>query len=191
MGPSLHPYRPAGLKSDTAPLQRLAPGPCHALPVHQAPRHIGTMTVKTTGRRARKRQGSTDMTTPSTPAGTPALANLDSLYSQIAAPLPPVQFTGATGARYNMGAGQPDPASLPKMELIETLEGIFSGPEGDLALMYGDAAGFIGLREVLAAKLKRWEGIETNPRELLIVNGSNHGLATVAQAFLNVGDTAI
>ncbi|NDE76423.1 MAG: aminotransferase class I/II-fold pyridoxal phosphate-dependent enzyme [Proteobacteria bacterium] len=94
MGPSLHPYRPAGLKSDTAPLQRLAPGPCHALPVHQAPRHIGTMTVKTTGRRARKRQGSTDMTTPSTPAGTPALANLDSLYSQIAAPLPPVQFTG-------------------------------------------------------------------------------------------------
>ena len=149
------------------------------------------MTVKTTGRRARKRQGSTDMTTPSTHAGTPALANLDSLYSQIAAPLPPVQFTGATGARYNMGAGQPDPASLPKMELIETLEGIFSGPEGDLALMYGDAAGFIGLREVLAAKLKRWEGIETNPKELLIVNGSNHGLATVAQAFLNVGDTAI
>lgn len=62
------------------------------------------------------------MTTLSTPAGTPALANLDSLYSQIAAPLPPVQFTGATGARYNMGAGQPDPASLPKMELIETLE---------------------------------------------------------------------
>lgn len=122
------------------------------------------MTVKTTGRRAPKRQGSTDMTTPSTPAGTPALANLDSLYSQIAAPLPPVQFTGATGARYNMGAGQPDPASLPKMELIETLEGIFSGPEGDLALMYGDAAGFIGLREVLARNSSGGKALRPTPR---------------------------
>ncbi len=120
-----------------------------------------------------------------------ALANLDGLFSKLASPLPPVQFTGATGARYNMGAGQPDPDSLPKMELIETLEGIFSGPEGNAALMYGDAAGFLGLREVLAAKLKRWEGIDVPASELLIVNGSNHGLAIVAQAFLNVGDTAI
>ena len=130
------------------------------------------------------------MTATSTPPSK-VLANLDSLYSQIASPLPPVQFTGAAGARYNMGAGQPDPESLPKMELIETLEGIFSGPDGNAALMYGDAAGFIGLREILAAKLKRWEGIDTTPAELLIVNGSNHGLAIVAQAFLNVGDTAI
>ena len=130
------------------------------------------------------------MTATSTPPSK-ALANLDSLYSQIASPLPPVQFTGAAGARYNMGAGQPDPESLPKMELIETLEGIFSGPDGNAALMYGDAAGFIGLREILTAKLKRWEGIDTTPAELLIVNGSNHGLAIVAQAFLNVGDTAI
>ena len=130
------------------------------------------------------------MTATSTPPSK-VLANLDSLYSQIASPLPPVQFTAAAGARYNMGAGQPDPESLPKMELIETLEGIFSGPDGNAALMYGDAAGFIGLREVLAAKLKRWEGIDATPAELLIVNGSNHGLAIVAQAFLNVGDTAI
>jgi 2-aminoadipate transaminase len=120
-----------------------------------------------------------------------ALAAIAPLFSRISAPLPPIQFTGTTGARYNMAGGQPDPASLPRTVLAETVAAIFAGAEGAAPLMYGDASGYVGLREVLADKLRRWEQIDVTPDEVLIVNGSNHGLAVVTQTFLNPGEVAI
>src|SRR5262249_18354716 len=45
--------------------------------------------------------------------------------------------------------------------------------------------------QALSEKLRRWERLEVEPDELLITNGSNHGLALVVQAFLNPGDVAI
>lgn len=119
------------------------------------------------------------------------LAEIEPLFSRLAQPGPPLQFTGATGARYNMGGGQPDPASLPRRELAEQVTALLSGPEGAAALSYGEAAGYHELREVLSEKLRRWEGLEVATDELLIVNGSNHGLAVVGQAFVSPGDVAI
>ncbi|HEV2121849.1 MAG TPA: PLP-dependent aminotransferase family protein [Chloroflexota bacterium] len=132
-------------------------------------------------------------TTANAPAaqGDDALSEIESLFSRIAAPLPPVQFTGAVGARYNMGAGQPDPYSLPFEDLANIAGELLASQDGAAALSYGDAAGFLGLREALVEKLRRWEGIEVTPDEILIVNGSNHGLAVVAQAFINPGEVAI
>jgi 2-aminoadipate transaminase len=120
-----------------------------------------------------------------------ALQAIEPLFSRIAPALPPVQFTGTTGARFNMGAGQPDPASLPRKELAEIVSELLLSDEGPQSLMYGDAAGFLGLREALAAKLKRGEGLDVSPDEVLIVNGSNHGLAVVTMTFVNPGDVAI
>jgi 2-aminoadipate transaminase len=120
-----------------------------------------------------------------------ALAEIEPLFSAVATPLPPVQFTGAAGARYNMGAGQPDPASMPYEDLANLAGELLASQDGAAALSYGDAAGFLGLREALVDKLRRWEQIEVTPDEILIVNGSNHGLAVVAQAFVNLGDVAI
>jgi 2-aminoadipate transaminase len=124
------------------------------------------------------------------PAGD-ALAQLESLYSRIAALHPPVQFTGTATARYNMGGGQPDPLSLPREELADLAGELLVSEEGAAALSYGDASGYLGLRETLVDKLRRWEGIEATPDELLITNGSNHGLAVVSQLFINPGDVAI
>jgi 2-aminoadipate transaminase len=90
-----------------------------------------------------------------------------------------------------MGAGQPDPATLPRQELVEIVSEVLLGDDGAQALMYGDAAGYLGLREAIAEKLHRSEGLDVSPDEVLIVNGSNHGLAVVAQAFVNPGDVAI
>jgi len=126
-----------------------------------------------------------------TPAAEDALAALDPLFSRIAPALPPVQFTGSTAARYNMGAGQPDPVSLPRDELARIVSDLLHSDEGPTALMYGDAAGFLGLREALAKKLKRGEHLDVSADEILIVNGSNHGLAVVSMAFVNPGDVAI
>ena len=120
-----------------------------------------------------------------------ALTEIDSLFSRISAPLPPIQFTGTVGARYNMGGGQPDPASLPREELADLAGELLASEDGAAALSYGDAAGYVGLRETLAEKLRRWEGIEVTPDEILVTNGSNHGLAVTAQLFINPGDVAI
>jgi len=128
---------------------------------------------------------------PETPKTGDALSEIESLFSRISAPLPPIQFTGTTGARYNMGAGQPDPASLPREELADLAGELLASEDGAAALSYGDAAGYLGLRETLADKLRRWEGIEATPDEILVTNGSNHGLAVTAQLFINPGDVAI
>src|SRR5688572_25886175 len=117
-----------------------------------------------------------------------ALSEIESLFSRIAAPLTPVQFTGTVGARYNMGAGQPDPASLPREELADLAGELLASEAGSAALSYGDAGGYSGLRETIAEKLRRWEGIDTSPDEILITNGSNHGLAASVMLFINPGD---
>jgi len=134
-----------------------------------------------------------ETTPPVTPAARSgdALTEIQSLYSLISAPHPPVQFTGAVGVKYNMGGGQPDPASLPREELADLAGELLASEEGAAALSYGDASGHLGLRETLVEKLRRWENIEVSPDELLITNGSNHGLAAVAQLFINPGDVVI
>ena len=132
-------------------------------------------------------------TAPATPVASDATAidAIQPLFSRIAGALAPVQFTGATGARYNMGAGQPDPATLPREELADIVREVLLSEDGARALMYGDAQGYEGLREAIADKLRRWEGLDVTPDEVLVVNGSNHGLAVVSMAFINPGDVAI
>ena len=120
-----------------------------------------------------------------------ALSEIESLYSRIAAPLTPIQFTGTVSARYNMGGGQPDPASLPREELADLASELLASEEGAAALSYGEAGGYAGLRQTIADKLKRWEGIDASPDEIIITNGSNHGLAAAVMLFINPGDVAI
>ncbi|HEX2516428.1 MAG TPA: PLP-dependent aminotransferase family protein [Chloroflexota bacterium] len=119
------------------------------------------------------------------------LKAIEPLFSRVTPPLPPVQFTGSTGVSYNMAGGQPDPTSLPRQVLTEIVARLLASDEGQGALMYGDASGYLGLREAIADKLRRWEHLEVAPDELLIVNGSNHGLALTVQAFVNPGEVAV
>jgi 2-aminoadipate transaminase len=120
-----------------------------------------------------------------------AVAAIEPLFSRVSAPLPPIQFTGTAGARYNMGGGQPDPSSLPRQQLADIVSRLLLSDDGPAALMYGEASGFRGLREALSQKLRRCERIAVSPDEVLIVNGSNHGLALVVQAFVNPGEVAV
>ncbi|HET7768912.1 MAG TPA: PLP-dependent aminotransferase family protein [Chloroflexota bacterium] len=122
---------------------------------------------------------------------TDALSEIEPLYSRIAAPLTPIQFTGTVGARFNMGGGQPDPATLPREELADLAGELLASEDGAAALSYGEAGGYAGLRQTIADKLKRWEGIDATADEVLITNGSNHALAAAVMLFINPGDVAI
>lgn len=93
-------------------------------------------------------------------------------------------------ALFDFGGGRPDPASFPIDGVVETF-GRMMAAEGKQALTYGDAQGYLGLRELLVDKFQRHEGIESEPGNFLITNGSSHALSLVISAFVDVGDPVI
>jgi aspartate aminotransferase len=56
---------------------------------------------------------------------------------------------------------------------------------------YPDARGDLGLRETLAEKLSRENGIVTSPDDIVPVSGGTHGLNIVFQALLSPGDEVL
>jgi DNA-binding transcriptional MocR family regulator len=59
------------------------------------------------------------------------------------------------------------------------------------SLQYGNFQGVPELREVVAKRLRRLEGVDVSPEQLLITAGSSQGIGVVAQALLDAGDTMI
>ena len=108
-------------------------------------------------------------TTVERPGAGDALGAIEPLFSRVSPALPPVQFTGTAGARYNMGAGQPDPATLPRRVLTDLVADLLASDEGQAALRYGDASGYIGLRQAIADTLRRWERLEVDPGRIVEV----------------------
>jgi DNA-binding transcriptional MocR family regulator len=53
--------------------------------------------------------------------------------------------------RFDFGTGHPDPASYPYEELIEATARMIK-EDGASALAYGDAQGYLGLRELVCHK---------------------------------------
>lgn len=91
---------------------------------------------------------------------------------------------------YEFGGGRPDPASFPYDELVAATARMMAA-EGAEALTYGDLQGYLGLREVIAHKYRRLEGLEVGPEDLLITNGSGHAISLVIAAFVDLGDPVI
>lgn len=94
--------------------------------------------------------------------------------------VPPITFTG----------GIPDPVALPIEDLIVASEAVLR-EEGTLALQYGGAQGFKGLRDWLADHWTRLEGMELTADHFTLTNGSAHALENVCETFLNPGEVVI
>src|SRR6476646_3466367 len=98
----------------------------------------------------------------------------DALFSSAAKRLP----AGARGRsgpdpnRVNFSGGSPDPLSMPKKEMaaaaVRALE-----KRGEWALQYGAATGYAGLIDQLLVKLKRDNGVEARPENVLITAGAS------------------
>lgn len=91
---------------------------------------------------------------------------------------------------YEFGSGRPDPASFPYDGLVVATARMMAA-EGADALTYGDPQGYVGLRELIARKHGRFEGLAIGPEDLLIINGSSHGISLVIGAFVDPGDPVI
>jgi 2-aminoadipate transaminase len=102
-----------------------------------------------------------------------------------AAPTRPV-----VNALYEFGGGFPDPASFPYNGLVEATARMMK-VEGAEALTYGDHQGYRGLRDLVCHKYDLFEGLRVTPENLIISNGSGHGLSLAFSAFLDVGDAML
>jgi 2-aminoadipate transaminase len=95
-------------------------------------------------------------------------------------PVPPIALTG----------GVPDPETLPFEDLAEAAQTVLER-EGRLALQYGGPQGFLALREWLADRVGRVDGLSLGPENITITNGSAGALANVCETFLDPGDAVI
>ena len=86
--------------------------------------------------------------------------------------------------RYPFGSGRPDPASFPKRELAEAAMHILPEMGNELAL-YPGTLGYQPMRQVLADRLLRREGIAPPVEEIALTNGSMQPVTLMAQMFID------
>lgn len=87
-------------------------------------------------------------------------------------------------------AGFPDPASLPKGDVVEATR-LAMERDGEWALQYGASRGYGRLVDELLIKLRRDQKIEASVENLLITNGASQGLDLLVQALCDPGDVII
>lgn len=101
----------------------------------------------------------------------------------------PPRVPPANGA-YQFGGGKPDPASFPYQELAAATEEVLTS-DGAEALTYGDAQGFLPLRQLIARKYLHYENLHVDPSQLLITNGSSDAIRLITDALVAPGDTML
>ncbi len=89
-----------------------------------------------------------------------------------------------------MTGGIPDPASLPKQELLAALAKVLDEVPSE-ALRYGGTQGFEVLREALAERSTANDRVEQGPDNFVLTNGSAGGIDLICSAFINPGDIVL
>jgi 2-aminoadipate transaminase len=93
-------------------------------------------------------------------------------------------------ALYEFGGGYPDPESFPYEGMIDATKRMMAA-EGAAAMTYGDAQGYLGLRELICHKYELFEAFKVTPDNIIVSNGSGQALALAFSAFLDPGDVII
>lgn len=117
---------------------------------------------------------------------------LDELFSEAAKRVPPgpAGGRGLSPDRVNFAGGSPDPKSMPKKEMAAAAARAME-KNGEWALQYGAAAGYAGLIEQLLIKLRRDNGVDVRPENVLITAGASQAISLVCDALVDPGDTVI
>ena len=89
-----------------------------------------------------------------------------------------------------LAGGIPDPVRLPVEDFRESLNRVLAS-NAEEALRYGGAVGFDGLLAALAERQSRLEGIQMEPDNFIMTNGSGGAIDKILNAFLVPGDVVI
>jgi 2-aminoadipate transaminase len=123
----------------------------------------------------------------------PASDKLDTLFSKRARAAPPKPILDSSNDvvnRISFVYGFPDGDSLPAAAVAEATHRVMER-DGRWALQYGNNVGYAGLIDVLLQKLKRDQGIDAGPENIIITAGGSQALDLVLDAFVNWDDTII
>jgi 2-aminoadipate transaminase len=86
----------------------------------------------------------------------------------------------------DLGGGIPDPSYFPSARLVESSSRIF-GARSHLALQYAPTEGLESLRVRIAARLRR-RGFSVDAMQVLVTQGSQHGLSALAAVLVSRGE---
>ncbi len=89
-----------------------------------------------------------------------------------------------------LGGGIPDAPTIPTEEFRDALNAVLD-EEADDAMVYGGWMGYERLRELMAERQNRIEGLDLDASNFIIHNGSSAAMDNIAKAFINPGDVAI
>ncbi len=99
----------------------------------------------------------------------------------------PGTMVSASGAPDNIVAdlvvGEPANEALPLDQMVEAARHAL--PENYAALLYGRRKGSLELVEVVREKLRAFEGLEVDPDQIIITNGSSQAIDMVLRTFVN------
>ena len=90
----------------------------------------------------------------------------------------------------SFAGGLPAPELFP-VEDIRTAFNAVMDEAGQTALQYGPTEGWYHLREQIAERMDRRNGIKSDPEHILITAGSQQGLDFCGKLFLNPGDVVL
>src|SRR3954449_4623932 len=113
----------------------------------------------------------------------PAASDLyDSLLSDQERRAVAIPQMGGRQAEFPFTYGLPDPLSFPGKELARVARKVLGQQRVAAALQYGNYQGDPELRQVIAERLHRLEGVELGAENILVTNGSRHGIGLRAPA---------
>ena len=117
---------------------------------------------------------------------------LDELFSEAAKRVPPgpPAGRGLSPDRISFSGGSPDPKSMPKKEMAAAAARAME-KNGEWALQYGEATGYRGLIEQLLTKLRRDNGVDVHPENVLITAGASQAIDLVCDALIDPGDVIL
>ena len=84
---------------------------------------------------------------------------------------------------YDFGSGRTDPVSFPTQALLEAAQTAIPEVSSELVLYPGDL-GHQGLRQVMAARESRREGVDVSADHIALMNGSMQAVTLVAEALM-------
>lgn len=90
----------------------------------------------------------------------------------------------------SFAGGLPSPVSFPVDEIKKASNTVL-GEDGKNALQYSTTEGYLPLRQFIAERYMKRQGIKVDADEILITNGSQQGLDLIAKVFIDKGDDII
>lgn len=90
----------------------------------------------------------------------------------------------------SFAGGLPNPRFFPVEEFQQSAHNVLVS-SGREALQYSTTEGYRPLREFVSDRYKKNKGIDVDPDEILITNGSQQGIDLIAKILLNPGDGVV